>query len=64
MDNKNNNQGYKPEEANNNQPIKKSEGNKDDKPSQKYNGWTVEDLMAVCPTLTREEAEIAHKMGW
>ena len=27
-------------------------------------GWTVEDLMAVCPTLTREEAEIAHKMGW
>ena len=27
-------------------------------------GWTVEDLMAVCPTLTREEAEDAHEMGW
>ena len=64
MDDKNNNKGYKSAEANNNQPIKKSEGNKDDKPSQKYNGWTVEDLMAVCPTLTRKEAEIAHKMGW
>ena len=38
MDDKNNNQGYKPEEANNNQPIKKSEGNKDDKPSQNTRG--------------------------
>ena len=27
-------------------------------------GWTVEHLMALCPTLTREEAERAHKMGW
>ena len=26
--------------------------------------WTVEDTMAACPTLTREEAERAHKMGW
>ena len=27
-------------------------------------GWTVEHLMELCPTLTREEAERAHKMGW
>ena len=26
--------------------------------------WTVEDLMELCPSLTRKEAEIAHKMGW
>ena len=26
--------------------------------------WTVEDTMAMCPSLTREEAERAHKMGW
>ena len=25
---------------------------------------TVEDTMAACPTLTREEAEDAHEMGW
>ena len=53
------------EDKNNNQtPIEKDEENKDDKLSQKYEGWTVDDLMAVCPSLTREEAEIAHKMGW
>ena len=27
-------------------------------------GWTVEDLMELCPTLTREEAEDAHEMSW
>lgn len=27
-------------------------------------GWTVEHLMELCPSLTREEAERAHKMGW
>lgn len=26
--------------------------------------WTVEDTMAMYPSLTREEAERAHKMGW
>ena len=26
--------------------------------------WTVEDLMELCPTLTRKEAEDAHEMGW
>ena len=26
--------------------------------------WTVEDTMAMCPSLTREEAIIAHRMGW
>ena len=26
--------------------------------------WTVEDTMAACPTLTREEAEKAWRMGW
>ena len=26
--------------------------------------WTVEDTMAACPTLTREEAERAWEMGW
>ncbi len=28
------------------------------------NGWTVEDTMALYPNLTREEAIIAHRMGW
>ena len=68
MDDKNNNQGYKSAEANNNQPIKKSEGNKFGKLSPELEKleaeWTVEDTMAACPTLTREEAERAHKMGW
>lgn len=27
-------------------------------------GWTVEHLMELCLSLTREEAERAHKMGW
>ena len=27
-------------------------------------GWAVEDLMELCPSLTREEAEDAHEMGW
>lgn len=26
--------------------------------------WTVEDTMAMCPSLTREEAERAWRMGW
>ena len=54
-------------EDNNNQTPKPTENNgtnKEDKPLQKYKGWTVDDLMAVCPSLTREEAEIAHRMGW
>lgn len=56
MEYKDNNQNPK--------PINNNGTSKDDKPSQKYKGWTVEDLMAVCPSLTRKEAEIAHKMGW
>lgn len=26
--------------------------------------WTVEDTMALYPNLTREQAIIAHRMGW
>ena len=26
--------------------------------------WTVKDTMAMCPSLTREEAERAWRMGW
>ena len=26
--------------------------------------WTVEDTMAMYPSLTREEAEMAWRMGW
>lgn len=27
-------------------------------------GWMVEHLMELCPSLTREEAERAYKIGW
>ena len=61
MDDKNNNQGYKPEEA-----IIKKDADKsyEELLAESTNDWTVEDTMAACPTLTREEAERAHKMGW
>lgn len=57
------------EDKNNNQsPIKKDEENKFGKLSPELEKlereWTVEDTMAACPSLTREEAERAHKMGW
>lgn len=57
------------EDKNNNQtPIKKDEENKFGKLSPELKKlereWTVEDTMAACPSLTREEAERAHKMGW
>ena len=69
MDDKNNNQGYKSAEAKiNNNQTPKNEGRKFGKLSPELekleSEWTVEDTMAACPTLTREEAEIAHKMGW
>ena len=57
MENKNN-------QINNNQ-TPKSEENKSTEPLEKSeSGWTVEHLMAMCPSLTREEAEKAYKMGW
>ena len=57
------------EDKNNNQtPIKKDEENKFGKLSPELEKlereWTVEDTMAACPSLTREEAERAHRMGW
>lgn len=54
------------EDKNNNQtPIEKDKENlKDKQLENSEDGWTVEDLMELCPSLTREEAEIAHKMGW
>ena len=57
------------EDNNNNQtPIEKDEENKFGKLSPELEKlereWTVEDTMAACPSLTREEAERAHKMGW
>ena len=45
---------------NNNQPIEKNKDEKNLKsePLIEYeNGWTVEDTMAMYPSLTREEAE-------
>ena len=57
MEDKNNNQTPK--------PINNNGTNKDDKQLQNSeNGWTVDDLMELCPSLTRKEAEIANKMGW
>lgn len=60
---------------NNNKQIKKN--NLSPKPNERNaseskseplieyeNGWTVDDTMAMCPSLTREEAIIAHRMGW
>ena len=57
------------EDKNNNQPpIKKDEENKFGKLSPELEKlereWTVEDTMAACPSLTREEAERAWRMGW
>ena len=51
---------------NNNQIEKNKDGkNLKSEPLIEYeNGWTVEDTMAMCPSLTREEAIIAHRMGW
>ena len=52
---------------NNNQPIEKNKDEKNLKsePLIEYeNGWTVEDTMAMYPSLTREEAEMAWRMGW
>lgn len=52
---------------NNNQPIEKNKDGKNLKsePLIEYeNGWTVEDTMALYPNLTREQAIIAHRMGW
>lgn len=52
---------------NNNQPIEKNKDEKNLKsePLIEYeNGWTVEDTMALYPNLTREQAIIAHRMGW
>ena len=58
-DNKKINNNLKPNEKNENGKKNKSE------PLIEYeNGWTVEDTMAMCPSLTREEAIIAHRMGW
>lgn len=49
-----------------NQQIIENKGdNKKIEPLIEYeNGWTVEDTMALYPNLTREEAIIAHRMGW
>ena len=49
-----------------NQQIIENKGeNQKNKPLIEYdNGWTVEDTMALYPNLTREEAIIAHRMGW
>lgn len=60
------------EDKNNNQPIEKnnpkSEENEFGKLSPELEKleaeWTVEDTMAMCPSLTREEAERAWRMGW
>lgn len=55
------------EESNNQtpKPMNNNGENKDDKQLEKSeNGWTVDDLMELCPYLTREEAIIAHRMGW
>lgn len=58
----NNNQ---PIEKNNPKPNEKNASESKSEPLIEYeNGWTVEDTMAMCPSLTREEAIIAHRMGW
>ena len=50
---------------NNNQPIKKNEEKSyEELLKESTNDWTVEDTMALYPNLTREEAEIAWRMGW
>ena len=53
------------EQKMNQQTIENKDGNKKIEPLIEYdNGWTVEDTMALYPNLTREEAIIAHRMGW
>ncbi len=54
------------EDKNNNQiPIKKeADKSYEELLAESTNDWTVEDLMELCPSLTREEAEIAWRMGW
>lgn len=49
-----------------NQQIIENKGeNKKIEPLIEYdNDWTVDDTMALYPNLTREEAIIAHRMGW
>ena len=50
---------------NNNQPIKKNEEKSyEELLKESTNDWTVEDTMALYPNLTREQAIIAHRMGW
>ena len=54
------------EDKNNNQtPIKKdAEKSYEELLAESTNDWTVEDLMELCPSLTRKEAEDAWRMGW
>ena len=56
------------EDKNNNQIPKPTESDKENSKSKQLqnseDGWTVDDLMELCPYLTREEAIIAHRMGW
>lgn len=57
---------------NNNQPIEKNSPKNEESEFGKLSPelekleaeWTVEDTMAMCPSLTREEAERAWRMGW
>lgn len=57
---------------NNNQPIEKNNQKNEESEFGKLSPelekleseWTVEDTMAMCPSLTREEAERAWRMGW
>lgn len=59
-DNNNNNQVKK-----NNPKNEESEFGKLSPELEKLEAeWTVEDTMAMCPSLTREEAERAWRMGW
>lgn len=56
---------YISEQKINQQIIENKGENKKIEPLIEYdNGWTVEDTMALYPNLTREEAIIAHRMGW
>ena len=60
MEDNNNNQIEK-----NNQKNEESEFGKLSPELEKLEAeWTVEDTMAMCPSLTREEAEKAWQMGW
>lgn len=60
MADKNNNQIKK-----NNQKNEENEFGKLSPELEKLEAeWTVEDTMAMCPSLTREEAERAWRMGW